>query len=149
MKKIILVALSVLSLSAIAQKEIIVKKDTVAMSKGTQSSFQVVIPEIKLAEAEKDWMKYTISGSKEKVTSVNGENFKKGALNKNVSPNPFNVYSKLLETTEGVKLTVWLTENDTVFIAKEVNSDQNLAAEKYVRDFAVQEYQSVVKKELK
>lgn len=149
MKKIALSMLTLFSVTAIAQKEIKVQQDTVAMSKGTQPSFQVVIPEIKLTEVEKDWTKYTGSGSKGKATSVNGENVQPGAVNKNISPNPFNVYSKLLETTEGVKLTVWLTENDTIFMAKEVNSDQNLAAEKYVRDFAVQEYQSVVKKELK
>ena len=148
MKSIFVTLLSVLSLSAFAQKQIIVQEGTVAMSKGTQTSFQVIIPQTTFKDVEKDWQKYVSTGSKGKATAVNGENFQPAAVNANVSPAPFNVYSKLLETTEGVRLTVWLTENDTVFISKEVSSDKDLAAQKYVRDFAVLEYQNAVKKEL-
>ncbi len=148
MKSIFITLLSVLSLSMFAQKEITVQVETVTMSKGTQTSYQVTIPQNTFKDVEKDWQKYTGTGSKGKASAVKGENFQPAAVNANVSPAPFNVYSKLLETTEGVRLTVWLTENDTIFISKEVSSDKDLAAQKYVRDFAVQEYQNVVKKEL-
>lgn len=115
MKKTLFVALCVVSVSVFAQKQITVLEDTFAMSKGTQTGFQVVVPQITLIEAEKQWLKYVATGTKVKATAVNGENIQPGAVNPNVSPKPFTIYSKLLETTEGVRITAWLTENDTIF----------------------------------
>ncbi len=150
MKKTLFVALCVVSVSVsvFAQKQITVLEDTFAMSKGTQTGFQVVVPQITLIEAEKQWLKYVATGTKVKATAVNGENIQPGAVNPNVSPKPFTIYSKLLETTEGVRITAWLTENDTIFFSKQVNSDQDLAVQKYIRDFAVAVYHNEVKDEL-
>ncbi len=149
MKKILFAALCVVTVSAFAQKPVTLSEDTFAMSKGTQTGFQVEIPQITMIEAEKQWLKYVSTGSKGKATVLNGENTQTGVVNPNVSPNPFIVYSKLLETTEGVRLTTWFTENDTVFISKQLNNDQDLAVQKYIRDFAVAAYQDAVKDELK
>lgn len=150
MKQNFLICTLLIASSALfAQKPLIVEESARTFSKGSLTAYSATIPQTTLKDAEKDWMKYMATGSKSKTALVNGEYVLLGAVNKNVSPNPFNVYSKLLETTEGVNLTVWLTENDTVFISKEISADKALAAEKYVRDFVLQEYQETVKAELK
>ena len=149
MKKIITAAFVVFSISTFAQKSIAVNTAPRAMSKDTQFSYLVEIPEAKIKEVEKDWLKYISAGSKGKATVVNGENLQTDAIYKNISPNPFNVYSKLVETIEGVNLTVWITDNNSAFISKTPNSIEDLAVQKYVRDFAVKEYQTIVQEELK
>lgn len=142
-------SITITASSLFAQKPIVVEESSRTMSKGAFAAYTSLIPQTTLKNTEKDWMKHITTGSKSKAALLNGEYILKGAVNKNVSPNTFNVYSKLLETTEGVNLTVWLTENDTVFISKELSADKALAAEKYVRDFVIQEYQETVKAELK
>jgi len=149
MKRTLLGFMLFVSVIATAQKPIVVTEDTFAMSKGVQPGFQVEIPQVTLIEVEKHWLKYVSNGSKGKSLNLNGENLQTGAVNANISAKPFNVYSKLLETIEAVRITAWFTENDTVFLSKQLNNDQDLAVQKYMRDFAVAEYQAVVKDELK
>lgn len=148
-KTMLMHLLSFFSFSVFAQTDLAVTETQRPNSKGTFNSFQVIIPQTKLKDVERDWQKYLRDGSKGKPESVNGEIIMRGAVSKNVSPNPFTVYSKLLETTGGVVLTAWITEDDSVFISAELNNDKDLAAKKYVRDFAVEEYKEVVKEELK
>lgn len=148
-KPFLLLIMSALPITIFAQTEITVTETQRPNSKGSFNSFQVTIPQTKLKEVERDWQKYLRDGAKGKPESVNGEIIMRGAVSKNVSPNPFTVYSKLLETTGGVILTAWITEDDSVFISAELNNDKDLAAKKYVRDFAVEEYKEVVKEELK
>lgn len=131
-----------------AQKEIFIDEAIRPMSKDSQPSFLVEIPQAKLEETQKDWLKYISAGSKGKATVVNGENLQPAAVVKNISPNPINIYSKLLETTEGVRLTAWFTENDSVFMSARLNGEQDLAIQKYLRDFAIKKYQDAVKAEV-
>lgn len=148
MHKVLLALFCFISVSALAQKTIFIDEAIRPMSKDSQSSFMVEIPQAKLAETQKDWLKYISTGSKGKATVVNGENLQPAAVVKNISANPVNIYSKLLETTDGVRLTAWFTENDTVFMSAQLNGDQDLAIQKYLRDFAVKKYQDAVKAEL-
>lgn len=119
------------------------------MSKGTYAAFTVEIPQTTLKQAIKDWDKYLRNGSKEKAYDGGGEHVQPGVVNKNVAPDPFKVYSTMLETTDGVRLSAWFSlGNDSVFISKEMGNDRELAAQKYVRDFAVIHYREIVKQQL-
>ena len=149
MTKLFFLGLSIASLCATAQNTITVTEVTKRMSIDTQPSFMVSIPQTTRKEVEKDWLKYLSAGSKGKTTVNNGENIQTGVVHKNISPKPFIVYSTVIETTDGVNLTGWFTENDKTFFSKNLNADQALAVQKYVRDFAVIEYQDAVKEELK
>ena len=142
--------MAIAPIAVFAQANIAVEESDRLFSKGTQPSFLVEIPENKLKDVERDWMKYLNTNSAKgfKPETVNGEIIMRGAQNKNVSPAPFVVYSKLLETAMGVRLTAWISENDSVFISKALGNDKDIAANKYVRDFAVQQYREVVKREL-
>lgn len=149
MKNLIFTACCLWMLPAAAQNTITIVEDTFAMSKGVQTGFKVEIPKAKLADVEQHWLKYISKGSKGKATLTAGEHFQPAAINKNISPFPFNIYSNFLATTEAVRLTAWFTENDTVFISKQLNTDRDLAAIKYLNDFAATEYQLAVKAEVK
>ena len=148
-KLLLLLIMSAATFTVFAQTDLSVTETIRPNSKGNFNSFQVTIPQTKLKDVERDWQKYLRDGSKGKPETFNGEIIMRGAVSKNVSPNPFTVYSKLLETSGGVVLTAWITEDDSVFISAELNNDKDLAAKKYVRDFAVEEYKEVVKEELK
>lgn len=149
MKNLLLAACCLLTLPSVAQDTITVVEDTLVMSKGVQTGFKVEIPKAKLVEVEQHWLKYISKGSKGKATLTNGEHLQPAAINKNISPFPFNVYSNFLATTEAVRLTAWFTENDSVFISKQLNTDRDLAVIKYLTDFATAEYQLAIKAEVK
>lgn len=149
MRKIIAPVFVCFCLFGFAQKPIVIDHAVRLMSKDTQPSYQFEISQTTLKDVEKDWLKYLNTGSKGKASSVNGENLQPAAVNSNISTKPFNVYSKVLETSEGIRITAWFTENDTVFFSKTLNAEQDLAIQKYLRDFAVAEYKAAVSAELK
>lgn len=132
-----------------AQTNIVVEETSRAFSKGEQPSFLVTIPQAKLKEVEKEWIKYIRKDSKGKPETINGEVWMPGAVVKNISPDPINIYSRLTETQEGVILTAWIAITDVAFVSKQLNTDQDLAAQNYVRNFAVEQYKAAVKSELK
>jgi len=148
MKHIIYLTLAFLPLAVCAQTQVTVTEGKQLMSKGIQPSLLVEIPQVTLAEVEKDWLKYLGKESKEKNTTTGMEQRQAGIINDNISGKPFNVYSKVVEVSGGVHLTVWFTENDTVFFSKESDSERQLAVEKFVYDFGVREYRQTVQKEL-
>lgn len=147
-KLAVLVVALVFAFSASAQREILVAQSIQACSKGEQPAYQVLIPEAKLKNVENGWKKKLKAKSKGKLESINGEWIIYGAVDNNIAPDGFNVFSKLLETTEGVILTAWFMRSDSVFISRNTVADKSLAVEKYMRDFAVEEYRQVVQAEL-
>lgn len=145
-KQILPIVLFSISITAFSQNPIVVTVSPAPVSMDTLRSFVVVIPQTILKDVEKDWLKYLRRGSKGKATEANGVNLQTGAVNKNISAEPFNVYSRLISTTGGVRLNVWLGE---ISISKVPNSGQHLAVQKYVYDFVVQQYRHAVEAELK
>ena len=135
-------------LSMIAQVPINVVDTVGSFSKATANSYRVQIPEAKLKSIDKNWTSYLKSLSTGKVQNINGEYWATWVVYKNISTNPINIYSKLLENNQGVQLTAWFTANDSVYFSKTENIDQNTASEKFVRDFAITEYKRIVQGQL-
>lgn len=133
---------------AASAQQLLVAQSVQACSKGEQTAFQILIPEAKLKNVETDWKKKLKAKSKGKLEEINGEYVIYGAVDENIAPDGFNVFSKLLETTEGVVLTAWFMRSDSVFISRDSAPEKSLAVEKYVRDFAVEEYRQVVNGQL-
>ena len=147
--KLILLLFLASASSVFAQKKIEIEESPKLMSKGTYPSFAAEIPQAKLKDVDKAWRKYIATGTKGKIVEAGDEINLAGAVNKNISATTFNIYSKLLETTEGVRVTAWLNYGDSVYISKEQNNDKDLAAQKYILDFANDQYREAVKVELK
>jgi|ERR1043165_1782538 hypothetical protein len=150
LKSIVITSLSILSVTAFAQKQISVTQTKQPMQGDSQRvSFATIIPQTNLKEATKNWQKYISEKAKGKMVLVSGDNLQTGVVNKNISVNPFDVYSKLRETNDGVLLSVWFPQNSALFTAKEQLTGVNQGMDKYIRDFAVLEYKRVVQRELK
>ncbi|MCF8256379.1 MAG: hypothetical protein K9J06_02435 [Flavobacteriales bacterium] len=139
----------ILSLGALtAQAQIDVASSTTE-SADAQTTFFVDIPQNTLKTTEKPWHRYVGKGSKGKSSVNNGTHLQLGAVNKNISPEPFDIHSTLTETIGSVRLTAWLTRDGKAFISKESVAGQEPAVEKYLHDFAIGQYRDAVKDELK
>jgi hypothetical protein len=115
----------------------------------SNTTFMVLIPQTNSLEVEKHWRQY-VSGSKRgKASVINGVMQQNGILVSNISNLPFEVYSKRAETLEGVYQTVWFTQNNQSFISADASSIENLTVQKYIQDFATQEYRNALTMELK
>jgi len=148
MKKIFIAILCCTSMSAFSQN-IVMLDTSVVMSKGLQPAIQINIPQISQKTLKHDWLKHIGKLSKEKASETESENLLTEVSNPNISPTSFKVYSTLIETTSGTKLTVWITSDDITFYSKGTNVDQHMAIQKYLYDFSFSEYQMVVMDELK
>lgn len=140
--------LMLLSISAVGQ-DIVVKNIPGSMSQNNQRTFQVDIPSSNLNSVKKNWLKYLQKDSEGKASVVNGNYLQEGLVNTSISPNPFSVYSKLQQTSDYIRLTVWFEDNDMIFFSRESDSSQELLVKRYIYDFAFHEYQDVVVGELK
>jgi hypothetical protein len=148
MKQIFIAFLFCTSISTFAQN-IIMIDTTVIMSKGMQPAIQINIPQIAQKTLKHDWLKHIGKLSKEKSTETESENLLTEVSNSNISPGSFKIYSTLIETTAGTKLTVWITADDITFYSRGTNVDQHMAIQKYLYDFSFTEYQMVILDELK
>ncbi len=144
MKKILFATFSIISLSVFAQEPIAVTISRDSSVGIVNPSYSVDIPQVTLKDVESNWLKYIAKSSEGKALLVNGEFAQQNMMNQNISPNYFTFYSKLTETTKGVNLTARLARN----VIEAGNSNQPLAVQKYLRDFAVAEYRKAVVAEL-
>lgn len=145
-KTFFILLLMIISSFLDAQSPIQVSVFPAPVSMDTQRSFVVVIPQTVSKAVEPDWINYLSKKSKGKSSNSNGEIIQLGVVHPNISASPFNVFSKLMDTNDGVRLLVWLDDRS---LSTTSNSAQHLAIQKYVHDFAVMEYRQVVRKELK
>ncbi|MEO8149128.1 MAG: hypothetical protein ABI723_15895 [Bacteroidia bacterium] len=151
MKKIqllVLASLLFLNLNVFAQKEITVTPVNKQMSRGMQAGYMVNIPEAKLKEVNPALKKQLEENTKANAKEINGEMVTYEAVNKNFSLKPFIIYSKLLETTDGVELTAFVTEDSLTFLDENGEADKVAALKKSLHDFAAAEYKKVVTKQL-
>ena len=114
-----------------------------------QGPLTVMIPQTESKGVLKDWAHYVGQGSTGKSTTADGQFTQYGAVNKNISSSPFNITARFLGTSEGVKMSVWLSDNNNFENSKQPGADRSIALQKYVRDFAVAEYRQAVSYELK
>lgn len=131
-----------------AQVNLTVEEKEQGMSRGTQPSFVIDIPQVDLKTATKDFSKYIKKGSKGKVEEIGGEIVLIGAANSEVSPLPFNIYARFVQSPKGVQLSAWMSEGET-FIGDKTAASKAAAFKNYIRKFAVEAYTDAVKEELK
>ncbi|MBL0309922.1 MAG: hypothetical protein IPP77_09670 [Bacteroidetes bacterium] len=148
MKLRLFITLYAISTSVFAQKPITVLISSQPYMNVSQQTFVVQIPQTTLKNVESHWLKYMSKESKGRVQAANGTFEQPNVSHPNISPNPFTIFSQLMGTTEGVRLTAWFTQNGTDFLFKDPNSGRELAAQKYLHDFAIQEYRAAVQEEL-
>lgn len=155
MKNIMIAVLAVFSNAAFAQSQspdtfcIATCRMTISTSIDARGYISVQMPQLTLQDAQQDWLTYIGYGSIGQANAVNGESLQVGMINKMISQEPFNLSSRLVETIDGIRLTVWFTEPDMLRARQVQNVNSNQALQKFVFDFATLEYRRIVQDELR
>lgn len=149
MRNSLYISFLILTTALSANAQIVVGSDAAIESTGNQTIYHVDIPQVALKETQNAWDHYLNKGSKGKASTDSGHHLQLGAVNKNVSPEPFDVHSTLTEGVAGVRLSAWFTKNGMSLLSKESTESQDLALRKYLHDFALEQYRNAVKDELK
>ena len=131
-----------------AQKEISVVSVNRQMSRGEQPGFYVSIPEGKSRDVISSYKKRFELNPKATTKEIEGEFITYGVVNKEFSPGAFIIYSKIVETAEGVEMTVFVTEDSLTFMGENSDGDKVNKIKKTVLDFAVNEYRNVITRKL-
>jgi chromosome segregation ATPase len=105
----------------------------------------VIIPEVNYEKTLKTWMKELQSGTKSKLVTDNGDMSIFGAKIKDVSPNPVNVYSKMMSLDSMVKLTVVFEVKKDQYIERATGEAELSKAKNYLKEFAKNQYIDLAK----
>ena len=141
--KFTLILLALLPFSVImAQQPIIVVEDTLEIGKFRMPGLSVTIPETDYDKAVKTWVKDLESGTKSKVMTERDEMSIFGARLKKISPNPVNIYSKIVKLDSMLKLYVSIETKKDEYIEK-VNNAEFIKVHDYIKEFAKNQYTDV------
>jgi peptidoglycan hydrolase CwlO-like protein len=131
--------------ASFAQKPIRISEDSISFGNAKYPGIIVCIPEVGYDRTLKSWIKELQSGTKSNVVTENGNMSIFGAMIKDVSPNPINVYSKLVNQDSMMSLMVSMELKKDQYICK-VNGETELnAAREHLRQFAKEQYVDLVK----
>jgi hypothetical protein len=136
------------------QEEITVRQVKETISQGEQTGFEVIIPQANLDEVKKSWIKKIQQGVKSKALESGNEISIAGALVKEISLEPLNIYSLVTLVDSSVRLVAFF-EMDSLFFDPEIYEDEKAGdkilggIQAYLRTFAVDQYEFAVEEELK
>ena len=131
-----------------AQKPIKVLEDSIPIGNYLYPGFNVTIPEANFDNTLKNWIKLQESGTKSKVQTENGEMTIFGAMIKEVSPAPVNIYSRLMNEDTLTRLLVTIELKKDLYIEPASGDIQLTAAKDYLKEFAKSQYIEVIKAQL-
>jgi hypothetical protein len=129
----------------IAQKPIIITLDSLDFGKGRIPGLSVLIPEVNYEKTLKAWTKELQSGTKSDLITENNELTIFGANIKDLSPNPVNVYSKLVNADSAQRLNVAFEVKKDSYIDKTTSEADLSQAKLYLNEFAKNQYIDLVK----
>lgn len=151
MKKSTLVTVLVLIIvisSVNAQKPIKVIEDSIPIGNWLYPGFNVTIPEANFDNALKGWIKLQETGTKSKVQTENGEMTIFGAVIRQVSSAPVNIYSRLMNEDTLSRLLVAIELKKDQYVESATGDIQLTAAKNYLKEFAKSQYMDVIKGQL-
>jgi hypothetical protein len=128
-----------------AQKAILVSEDSLNFGKGRLPGLSVVVPEVNYETFLKTWTKELQSGTKSKLVTENNGMSIFGAKIKDISSNPINVYSKLMNLDSTLKLTVAFEVKKDSYIDRSAGETELTKAKQYLKEFAKNQYLELVK----
>jgi len=144
----ILPGILMISAALNAQKPIKVLEDSIPIGNYLYPGFNVTIPETNFDNTLKNWVKMQESGTKSKVQTENGEMTIFGAIIKEISAAPVNVYSRLMNEDTLNRLLVTIELKKDQYIEPASGEVQLTAARNYLKEFAKSQYMDVVKEQL-
>lgn len=135
-------------LSANGQKPIYINEDSVLVGKSMHPGLTVTIPEVNFDKTLKNWIKEQENGTKSKVVTDNGEMTIFGAIRKDISPNPINIYSTLQNQDSLQLLMVCIEIKKEEYVEPSSGDIQMTAARNFLKDFAKRQYIDFIKDEV-
>jgi len=151
MKKFYLIFCLALMLPALvlrAQKPITIMEDSLLVGKYMHPGISVTIPEANYDKTLKSWIKQIEAGTKSKVVTEDGMMTLFGAMLKKISPNPVNMYSKLLNQDTLNKLMVCIELKKDEYLEPALGDAQMMVARDYLKAFAKDQYIEFIKEEV-
>ncbi len=130
------------------QKPIKVLEDSVQFGNYLYPGFNVTIPEADFDKALKNWVKIQESGTKSKVQTENGEMTIFGAIVKEISPAPVNIYSRLMNEDTLSRLLVAIELKKDLYVEPAAGDIQLTSAKNFLKEFAKDQYIDFIKDEL-
>lgn len=131
-----------------AQKPIKVIEDSIQIGNYLYPGFNITIPEADFNNALKSWVKLQETGTKSKVQTENGAMTIFGALIKQVSAAPVNIYSRLMNEDTISRLLVAIELKKDQYVEPASGDVQLSAAKDYLKEFAKSQYIEVIKSQL-
>jgi len=151
MKKSYLIFCLILILPALnltAQKPITTIEDSLLVGKYLHPGISVTIPEANYEKTLKNWIKQIEAGTKSKVVTEDGMMTLFGAMLKKISPNPVNMYSKLINQDTLNKLMVCIELKKDEYLEPALGDAQMMVARDYLKEFAKDQYIEFIKDEV-
>lgn len=152
MKKRILLTLTIALIPFIyinAQKPIVLVEDSLKVGANVYPAVSVLIPEVVYETTQKDWIKLQESGTKSKVVDESGKMSIFGAFAKNISENPINILSGLVDRDTLLILTAAFEIRNDVYIERATGEAELAKTKTWLFDFAKKEYSNLVNEQLK
>ena len=128
-----------------AQEPILVSEDSLKIGNSVLPGLSVTIPEAGYEKTLKEWIKDLQGGTKSRVVTENNEMSIFGAKIKDVSPNPVNVYSRLVERDSMVHLYASFELKKDEYIERGVDEAVFAKAQNYLKEFSKARYIDVAK----
>lgn len=145
---VLCLALLIAAPGLFGQKPIKVLEDSVRFGNYLYPGFNVTIPEASYDKVLKNWIKDQESGTKSKVQTENGEMTIFGAIIKEISPAPVNIYSHLMNEDTLTRLMVSIELKKDQYIEAASGDIQLTSAKNYLKEFAKAQYIDFIKEEL-
>lgn len=128
-----------------AQKPLFVFEDSLQFGNSRFPAISVTIPEVDYNKTLKAWIKDLETGTRSKVITENRDMSIFGARIKNLSPNPVNVFSRLMNLDTILQLTVSYELKKDQYIEVSTGEAELNRAKNYLKDFAKNQYIDLAK----
>ena len=128
-----------------AQKPVIVSDDSLKIGNSLLPGLSVTIPEVNYDKTMKVWIRDLQSGTRSKVLTENNQMTIFGAKIKTISPNPINVYSKLVSLDSMLRLFVSFEKKKDLYVDRSSGDADYTKAREYLKEFAKNQYIEVAK----
>ena len=130
-----------------AQKPILVTEDSLKVGNSLVPGLSVTIPEVDYEKTLKIWIRDLQSGTKSKVITETSDMSIFGAKIKEISPNPINVYSTLMNLGSMLQLTVSFELKKDMYVERATGETELVKAQNYLKEFAKNQYVDFAKAE--
>lgn len=149
MKRIDLIISGVLltiTINLSAQRPIEIAADSFDLTQKKYLGFKIDIPETPVNQVKESWIKSLEKGTKSDVVeAAGGEISIFGTFIKDISPDPVNVYSKLIPSDSSLRMLVSVELRRDVFVGDLSTPTEYGLLKTYLFNFAKDEYATTVK----